>query len=157
MGRQGDVSLGDSPHGTSSTASCRLPMQSTVRCTVLTYRSFFWPGIKLGPMMRTLAPVHTCSTKPLPHSIHANMDLRLRCRIPQSRYPVHAKPTAQYPGPGHCKNPIKQRGALHMLKRCRRPASPLISEKIGPRTVPAKTRPKAKKRPLSEAGIILET
>ena len=33
------------PQGTSSTASWRRPMQSTVRCTVLTYRSFFWPGM----------------------------------------------------------------------------------------------------------------
>merc|ERR1719451_79830 len=44
------------PAGTSSTASWRRPMQSTVRCTDLRYRSFFWPGMELGPMMRTFMP-----------------------------------------------------------------------------------------------------
>ncbi len=53
------------PQGTSSTASWRRPMQSTVRCTVLMYRSFFWPRHVVGA-----------------HDAHLGARLHLRARRP---------------------------------------------------------------------------
>ncbi|BAS74101.1 Os01g0723025 [Oryza sativa Japonica Group] len=63
------------PQGTSSTDSCFLPIQITVRCTVLTYRSFFSPGTKLGPMIRTLLPVATVPEKTRPKAKNLPLSL----------------------------------------------------------------------------------
>mmetsp|Transcript_12847 Transcript_12847/g.22665 ORF Transcript_12847/g.22665 Transcript_12847/m.22665 type:complete len:321 (+) Transcript_12847:1045-2007(+) len=56
------------PQGTSSTASCLRPMHSTVRCTALMNRSFFSPGTKLGPMMRTFMPAATLPENTRPNA-----------------------------------------------------------------------------------------
>ena len=49
------------PHGTSSTVSCCFPIQITVLWTLFTYKSFFTPGTKFGPMILTFSPVEIAS------------------------------------------------------------------------------------------------